>query len=128
MRLTKYIVALGCAALLGACSATVSSDDEDEISSVSSSSGKKKSSSSTSKKSSSSESSDKKSSATEKGIAVQATPTTKYPAVLKKMVNQAALLKNLMKIALVNPASLGMEPQQKLSHAEREPNSAPTLS
>lgn len=66
MRLTKYIVALGCAALLGACSATVSSDDEDEISSVSSSSGKKNSSSSTNKKSSSSESSEKKSSATEK--------------------------------------------------------------
>jgi uncharacterized protein (TIGR02145 family) len=29
MRLTKYIVALGCAALLGACSSTVSSDNDD---------------------------------------------------------------------------------------------------
>ncbi len=65
MRLTKYIVALGCAALLGACSATVSSDDEDEISSVSSSSGKKSSSSKTSDKKSSAVEKDKSSSSGE---------------------------------------------------------------
>ena len=67
MSFAKYIVALGCAALLGACSATVSSDDDEEASSELSSSSKRKSSSSTSdKKSSSSNSSDKKSSAEEK--------------------------------------------------------------
>ena len=66
MRLTKYFLFLSCAALICACTATISSDDEDEISSVSSSSGKKNSSSSTNKKSSSSESSEKKSSVTEK--------------------------------------------------------------
>ena len=67
MSFAKYIVALGCAALLGACSATVSSDDDEDASSELSSSSKRKSSSSTSdKKSSSSNSSDKKSSAEEK--------------------------------------------------------------
>lgn len=65
MRLTKYIVALGCAALLGACTATISSDDEDEISSVSSSSGKKSSSSKTSDKKSSAVEKDKSSSSGE---------------------------------------------------------------
>lgn len=66
MSFAKYFLFLSCAALICACTATISSDDEDEISSVSSSSGKKNSSSSTNKKSSSSESSEKKSSATEK--------------------------------------------------------------
>ena len=50
MRLTKIIMALGCAALLGACSSTVSSDDDDEFFS------EKNSSSSTSKKGKSSSS------------------------------------------------------------------------
>ena len=49
MRFTKYIVAFGCAALLGACSATVSSDDDEIFS-------EKNSSSSTSKKGKSSSS------------------------------------------------------------------------
>ncbi|WP_405339217.1 hypothetical protein [Fibrobacter sp.] len=55
MILAKYIVALGCAALLGACSSTVSSDD-DEIISEKNISNKKISSSSTSKKGKSSSS------------------------------------------------------------------------
>lgn len=50
MSFAKYIVALGCAALLGACSATVSSDDDDEFFP------EKNSSSSTSKKGKSSSS------------------------------------------------------------------------
>lgn len=57
MSFVKYFLFLSCAALICACTATISSDDEDEISSVSNSSDKKSSSSKTS---------DKKSSATEK--------------------------------------------------------------
>ena len=65
MRLTKYFLFLSCAALICACTATISSDDEDEISSVSSSSGKKSSSSKTSDKKSSAVEKDKSSSSGE---------------------------------------------------------------
>ena len=62
MSFAKYFLFLSCAALICACTATISSDDEDEISSVSSSSGKKSSSSKTSDKKSSAVEKDKSSS------------------------------------------------------------------
>jgi hypothetical protein len=65
MSFAKYFLFLSCAALICACTATISSDDEDEISSVSSSSGKKSSSSKTSDKKSSAVEKDKSSSSGE---------------------------------------------------------------
>ena len=65
MSFVKYFLFLSCAALICACTATISSDDEDEISSVSSSSGKKSSSSKTSDKKSSAVEKDKSSSSGE---------------------------------------------------------------
>ncbi|MDD5941187.1 hypothetical protein [Fibrobacter sp.] len=65
MSFVKYFLFFSCAALICACTATISPDDEDEISSVSSSSGKKSSSSKTSDKKSSAVEKDKSSSSGE---------------------------------------------------------------